>query len=58
MGCSNYPGCRRTYNDIRIIKNQVHCGTCKGYMMVRRNRNGVQFYGCTNFPHCRTTRSR
>lgn len=58
LGCSNYPGCRRTYSDIRIIKNQVRCGTCKGYMVVRRSKNGVQFYGCTNFPHCRTTKKR
>ncbi|MDK8193476.1 UvrD-helicase domain-containing protein [Paenibacillus sp. UMB7766-LJ446] len=58
LGCSNYPGCRRTYSDIRIIKNQVRCATCKGYMVVRRSKNGVQFYGCTNFPHCRTTKKR
>ncbi|QAY66366.1 UvrD-helicase domain-containing protein [Paenibacillus protaetiae] len=55
VGCSNYPGCRRTYSDIRLIKNQVYCATCKGYMVMRKNSRGVPFYGCTNYPHCRTT---
>lgn len=55
VGCSNYPLCQETFNQVEIIKNDVKCKKCGGYMVVREGKNG-KFYGCTNFPkYCRNT---
>lgn len=54
LGCSNYPQCKQTYSDVRLLNNQVICNRCNGYM-VKRISKGKEFYGCSNFPYCRNT---
>lgn len=55
LGCSHYPPCNQTYNNIAILKNQYICPDCKsGYMTKRKGRFGI-FLGCTNYPRCKNT---
>ncbi|NOU83900.1 AAA family ATPase [Paenibacillus sp. LMG 31459] len=56
VGCSNFPGCRRKYSDLKLIKEQIYCAKCKGYMVIKKNnKTGKLFYACSNFPHCAHT---
>lgn len=54
VGCSNYPYCDLTFNDVRVISDKVICPSCGGYM-IRRKGNYGPFFGCTNYPHCKRT---
>lgn len=54
LGCTNYPACDLTLNDIEIINDQIKCRSCGGYMTKRKGKFG-KFYGCTNFPLCDNT---
>ncbi|MFD1954823.1 topoisomerase DNA-binding C4 zinc finger domain-containing protein [Paenibacillus thailandensis] len=33
------------------------CPACGSYMVQRKNKEGKSFYGCSNYPKCRTTKS-
>ncbi|MFE7062060.1 UvrD-helicase domain-containing protein [Sutcliffiella sp. NPDC057660] len=52
LGCSNYPGCDYTLNNIEVIHEQINCSVCGGYMVRRKGRNGKPFYGCSYYPKC------
>lgn len=54
LGCSNYPGCNKTYKEIDILKNPIRCTKCGGYMLKRKGPTG-EFYGCSNYPLCRNS---
>ncbi len=54
LGCSNYPRCDNTYNDIEILNHLIICDLCGGYMVKRRGQNG-EFFGCSNYPVCDNT---
>lgn len=54
LGCSNYPRCDQTYNDVRILNNQIFCNRCNGYMVKRSGKWG-EFLGCSNYPLCDNT---
>lgn len=54
LGCSHYPRCDQTYNDVRILNNQISCMRCNGYMVKRSGKRG-EFLGCSNYPHCENT---
>jgi DNA helicase IV len=55
LGCSHYPICNQTFNDITILENTILCTGCySGYMTKRRGTYG-HFLGCTNYPKCRHT---
>ena len=52
LGCSNYPLCKQTFQNIEIIKRSKKCSKCKsGFMVMRQGKYG-NFLGCTNYPHC------
>lgn len=51
VGCSNYPRCRFTSNNIDILLAPKRCPAC-GAFLVSRNKNNFWFYGCTNYPTC------
>ncbi len=39
-------------------RDDVYCPKCGGLMVVRRNRQTREpFYGCTEYPDCKGTRS-
>lgn len=55
LGCSHYPSCNQTYNDITILGNSMLCSSCKSGFMVKRSGIYGNFLGCTNYPKCRNT---
>ncbi|MBO8161911.1 MAG: UvrD-helicase domain-containing protein [Thermosipho sp. (in: Bacteria)] len=54
IGCTNYPFCDLTINNIEVINDQVICRSCGGYMVKRKSSYG-EYYGCTNYPYCTQT---
>ena len=67
-GCSAYPECKAAFDDDngkpdldgkrrseRLIKEGAPtCPTCGGALVKRKGKNGA-FWGCTNYPKCRTS---
>ena len=54
IGCSNYPKCRYTLNNISILVSPKQCPSCGGFL-VKRKGKGHWFIGCTNYPYCEYT---
>jgi len=55
LGCSNYPICNQTFNDVGILHNDILCPDCKSGFMVKRKAKFSAFLGCTNYPKCKCT---
>jgi DNA helicase-4 len=55
LGCSNYPGCNQTFNNIEILENTILCPSCKSGFMTKRSGRFGKFLGCTNYPKCKNT---
>lgn len=68
MACSTYPECKNTHNvdaDGKKIeqapkeppkKTDQKCPQCGGYLLIRKSRQGSEFYGCEKYPKCKFTR--
>lgn len=52
VGCSNFPRCRYTQRDLKILQNPKTCPRCGGFLVKRKGPNGYWFTGCTNYPMC------
>lgn len=55
IGCSNYPKCRYTLNNISILSSPKQCPSCGGFLVKRKGNKGHWFIGCTNYPYCEHT---
>eukprot|EP01093_Parvamoeba_rugata_P005432 TRINITY_DN180_c0_g1_i1.p1 TRINITY_DN180_c0_g1~~TRINITY_DN180_c0_g1_i1.p1 ORF type:complete len:512 (+),score=73.40 TRINITY_DN180_c0_g1_i1:879-2414(+) len=55
LGCSHYPSCDQTFNNIDILENTFLCSGCKSGFMVKRSGRFGKFLGCTNYPKCKNT---
>lgn len=55
LGCSNYPSCNQTFNNIEILVNTILCPSCKSGFMTKRSGEYGNFLGCTNYPKCKNT---
>nr|WP_288934802.1 UvrD-helicase domain-containing protein [uncultured Allomuricauda sp.] len=55
LGCSHYPLCNQTFNNIEILDNTILCTSCKSGFMTKRSGKFGNFLGCTNYPKCRCT---
>ncbi|MCQ2588104.1 MAG: UvrD-helicase domain-containing protein [Treponema sp.] len=55
IGCSNYPKCRYTLNNISILSSPKQCPSCGGFLVKRKGARGHWFVGCTNYPYCEHT---
>ena len=55
LGCSHYPSCNQTFNDIEILENTVLCPACQSGFMTKRSGQYGSFLGCTNYPKCKKT---
>ena len=55
VGCSNFPRCRYTLRDPKILLNPKTCPRCGGFLVKRKSSNGYWFVGCTNYPLCEYT---
>lgn len=52
LGCSNYPHCDFTINDVNVLQKQVICKKCGGYIVEKHSSKG-SFYACSNYPFCK-----
>jgi len=55
LGCSHYPSCNQTFNNIEILENTILCSSCKSGFMTKRSGRFGKFLGCTNYPKCKNT---
>jgi DNA helicase-4 len=55
LGCSHYPSCNQTFNDITLLEHTMLCPSCKSGFMTKRKGQYSEFLGCTNYPKCRNT---
>lgn len=51
-GCSNYPYCKYTNNDIKSVNSNHKCPLCGNFMVVKKGSYGY-FWGCSNYPDCK-----
>ncbi len=50
--CSNYPNCK--YIKPNEVKEIIDCPNCDGKIIEKKSKKGKVFYGCNNFPKCKT----
>lgn len=55
IGCSNYPKCDYTVNNLSVLANPKKCPSCGGFLVKRKGNKGLWFIGCTNYPYCKHT---
>ena len=53
-GCSNFPYCTYTNNDIKAVYHNNRCPECGDFLVLRKGRYGT-FFGCHNYPRCKYT---
>ena len=54
VACSNYPECKYIKKEEKKIIEICDCPTCSGKIIERKSKKGKVFYGCNNFPKCKT----
>ena len=54
LGCSNYPGCNKTFKDVKLLDYPITCPNCGDYLIERKGPYG-SFRGCLNYPKCTHT---
>ena len=54
--CSNYPECKyiKQNEEKREEKEIMDCPNCEGKIVEKTSKRGKVFYGCNNFPKCKT----
>jgi DNA helicase-4 len=55
LGCSHYPNCNQTFNNLEILEDKLLCPDCKSGFMTKKTGRFGNFLGCTNYPNCRNT---
>jgi DNA helicase-4 len=53
-GCSNYPYCNYSIDDMKAVARNKRCPNCGDFMIYRKGKHG-SFYGCHNYPRCQHT---
>ena len=54
VACSNYPECKYIKKE-EVKEEQVcDCPNCGGKIIEKKSRRGKVFYGCNNYPKCKT----
>ena len=52
--CSNYPECKYIKSEPKEVIEVIDCPNCDGKIVERKTKRGKIFYGCNNFPKCKT----
>ncbi len=52
--CSNYPNCKYIKSEPKEIVVACKCPNCDGDIIEKRSKRGKIFYGCNNYPKCKT----
>ncbi len=54
IACSNYPECKYIKKEEKQVVEVCDCPNCDGKIIERKSKKGKVFYGCNNFPKCKT----
>ncbi len=54
VACSNYPECKYIKKEEQETETICDCPNCKGHIILKKSRKGKIFYGCDNYPKCKT----
>ena len=54
VACSNYPTCKYIKKEEVKVVEVCDCPNCDGKIIERKSRKGKIFYGCNNYPKCKT----
>ena len=55
VACSNYPTCKYIQKEKKEETEIMDCPVCKkGKIVERKTKKGKIFYGCNNYPKCKT----
>ena len=52
--CSNFPECKYIKQEKKEDVEVCDCPNCDGKIIEKRTRKGKIFYGCNNYPKCKT----
>jgi len=52
--CSNFPECKYIKAEPKEEKIICDCPNCEGKIVEKKTRRGKIFYGCNNYPKCKT----
>ena len=53
-GCSNFPYCSYTNDDMKSVYFNNRCPDCGDFLVLRKGKYGT-FFGCHNYPRCKHT---
>ena len=54
VACSNFPECKYIKQEPRQESIICDCPNCDGKIVEKRSRKGKIFFGCNNYPDCKT----
>ena len=54
VACSNYPDCKYIKTEPREVVEVCDCPNCGSKIVEKKSKKGKLFYGCSNFPKCKT----
>ena len=52
--CSNYPTCKYIKQEEKEVKTVCKCPNCGHDVIEKKSKRGKVFYGCNNYPKCKT----
>ena len=54
VACSNFPECKYIKAEPKAVVEIVDCPNCEGKIVEKKTKKGKVFYGCNNYPKCKT----
>ncbi|MCI5984462.1 MAG: type I DNA topoisomerase [Firmicutes bacterium] len=54
IACSNFPKCQYIKQEESAQEEVCDCPNCSGKIVKKRSKRGKIFYGCSNYPKCKT----
>ena len=52
--CSNFPTCKYIKTEPKEVTEITDCPNCEGKIVEKKSKRGKVFYGCNNYPKCKT----
>lgn len=52
--CSNFPACKYVKSEPKETIEITSCPNCEGKIIEKKSKRGKVFYGCNNYPKCKT----
>ena len=52
--CSNFPSCKYIKTEPKEVTEITNCPNCEGKIVEKKSKRGKVFYGCNNYPKCKT----